>query len=481
MAKQPPISKPWRILFPGKLYKQLHDHLFSGDNDEHAAVVLAGIAETVSDIRLLAHSLYLAMDRQDFVPGQHSYRTLRPEFVTEKIWQARKEGLVYLAVHNHRGNNSVDFSDIDLRSHERGYPALLNINRGRPVGALVFAKNAVAGDIWLSGNQRTRLTNGIVVGPSRKTLTARPFSPSQRRHSRYDRQVRLFGDRGQDILGEAKVAIIGLGGIGSLLSEYLGRLGVGRFVLIDPDRVETSNLCRLVGAKRWDDGSWLIGSKRFPWLQKKVARRKVSIAKRNIKRANRNARVEKLPSDFFDPEVARRMTDCDYMFLAADTTRARLLFNAIVHQYLIPGSQAGAKIRCRSEDGKILGVHAVARPVHPESGCLYCNQLINGARLTEEIRSPEECQVRQYVNEPEIVAPSVITLNALASAQAANDFMFYMTGLTLPEAFSGYVRFEPLSRKISPDRTRTDADCCHCGQSRSSCFARGDMSELPGF
>ena len=48
---------------------------------------------------------------------------------------------------------------------------------------------------------------------------------------------RLFGDAGQAILREAKVGIIGLGGVGMLLAEYLGRLGVGHFVLIEPERV----------------------------------------------------------------------------------------------------------------------------------------------------------------------------------------------------------------------------------------------------
>ena len=481
MAKRMSVSKPWRILFPARLYAQLHGHLFPGDKDEHAAVLLASIAETASDVRLLVRTLHRAVDGKDFVPGQHSYRTLRANFVTEKIWQARNEGLIYLAVHNHRGTNSVNFSNTDLWSHERGYPALLKINHDRPVGALVFAERALAGDIWLPGGQRTHLTNGIIVGQRRQVLTAGLLVQGQRQYSRYDRQVRLFGDSGQDIIGKAKVAIIGLGGAGSLLSEYLGRLGVGHFVLIDSDRVETTNLCRLVGAKHWDDGSWFFGAGGFPWLQKRIARRKVSIAKRNIRRANRNACVKKIAKDFFASGVAEDLKDCDYMFLAADTMRARLLFNAIVHQYLIPGSQAGVKILSRPEDGEILGVHAIARPVYPESGCFYCNQLINGSRLTEEMQSPEERRAQQYVNDHEVLAPSVITLNALASAQAANDFIFYMTGLTHPEAHPGYVRFEPLSRKVWNDRTRTDTDCCHCSQSQGSCFARGDGMKLPSF
>ena len=55
------------------------------------------------------------------------------------------------------------FSADDLASHERGYPALLDITKGGPVGALVFAKKAVAGDIWTSQG-RIALSHATVIG-----------------------------------------------------------------------------------------------------------------------------------------------------------------------------------------------------------------------------------------------------------------------------------------------------------------------------
>ncbi|MFP3415922.1 ThiF family adenylyltransferase, partial [Bacillus sp. SIMBA_074] len=68
----------------------------------------------------------------------------------------------------------------------------------------------------------------------------------------YDRQARIFGDRGQAILASSKVAVVGLGGIGSLIGEYLARLGVGELLYIDPDRLDPTNLPRVVGARRSD-------------------------------------------------------------------------------------------------------------------------------------------------------------------------------------------------------------------------------------
>ena len=53
---------------------------------------------------------------------------------------------------------------------------------------------------------------------------------------------------GQGLLSKCRVGIIGLGGIGSILAEYLARLGVGDFCPVHDDHVEESNLSRIVGA-----------------------------------------------------------------------------------------------------------------------------------------------------------------------------------------------------------------------------------------
>lgn len=63
---------------------------------------------------------------------------------------------------------------------------------------------------------------------------------------RYSRQI-LFnpiGERGQQLLGERHVLIIGVGTLGTLSSEALARAGVGKITLVDRDYIEWSNLQR---------------------------------------------------------------------------------------------------------------------------------------------------------------------------------------------------------------------------------------------
>ena len=64
---------------------------------------------------------------------------------------------------------------------------------------------------------------------------------------RYSRQILLpaFGIEGQQRLLDARVLIVGLGGLGSPVAMYLAAAGIGTLVLADFDAVDLSNLQRL--------------------------------------------------------------------------------------------------------------------------------------------------------------------------------------------------------------------------------------------
>ena len=466
--------KSWRLTISESLYSKLNFHLFPGDDDEHGAVILAGVSDSDRGLRLVARELYLATDGVDYVPGHQGYRMLKAEFIQKWIIRAREKRLAYLAIHNHGGDRSVAFSGTDLASHERGYPALLDIARGMPVGALVFARSAVAGDLWLPSHHRSTLNRATVIGNRRFSLYPTPRSASSA-SPMYDRQSRLFGDVGQELLRQTRVGIVGLGGAGSILAELLGRLGVGEFVLADPERVEITNLPRLVGAFRREGLS-------LSWIPQFVRHRfqkfKVRIAKRNIRRANPKAHVIALRKNFIDDDVALRFKDCDFLFLAADTMQARLLFNALVHQYGIVGIQVGAKIPV-DDDGKVGNVFCVSRLVTPEYGCLWCNGLISPGRLQDEAISDMIKQEYSYLNDPDVIAPSVITLNAIACAHATDEFLFHLTGLKHRDAEIGWFRWNSRSSKAGYDIPRKDSQCTECSLTDNSRLGMCDNKSLP--
>lgn len=472
----------WTLTIPQHLADRLFGHLFPGDHDEHGAIIQAGIVRSPSGLRLLARDVVLARDGIEYVPGKHGYRMLTGQFVTEQVVRCRNDGLVYLAVHNHGGGDAVAFSRDDLASHRRGYPALLDVMRGRPVGALVFAENAVAGELWLSASEQLPLRAAYVLSPTVRPLYPEPPPPPPGRPGEYDRQARVFGDRGQDVLSRLTVGVIGAGGAGSLIVDYLGRLGVGRIIVADPDRIELTNVPRVSGSTHADALPLLTAEGNPRWLQRlgrRFATPKVRVMERVVRRASRRTSIEAIMGDFVDDETARRFVHCDFLFLAADTMKARLVFNAIVHGYLIPGVQVGAKVPVDKATGAIGDVFTVSRPVWPSSGCLWCNQLITPAGLQREGETEAERRVQRYVDDEDVAAPSVITLNATAAAQAVNDFLFAFTGLTNADAPRGYWRLLPRARRVVLETPRKGASCPHCSVAEGSALARGDDTPLP--
>lgn len=473
---------PLSLTITSKLLECLMAHLFPGDQDEHGAVIACGIVETKRGTRLLARELFLARDGMDYVPGHYGHRALTPAFIARVSDYCADERLCYLAVHNHGGNDSVGFSGVDLASHERGYPALLDITNGGPVGALVFAKSAVAGDIWTPQGCRA-LDYMTVLGP--RIYRLYPSPPARPRHADlvYDRHVRLFGDAGQEILRSLKVGIIGLGGGGSLLSEWLSRLGVGHVVAVDFDGVDITNRPRIAGATQWDAMEPLVRS-RFPWLRNlgcRLAHRKVDVARRVARQANPAIRYDAIPGDVVDQETAKLLRDADFLFLATDSMQSRLVFNALVQQYLIPGAQIGVKAMVEKDCRQIGDVFAATRLVLPGagSGCLECHGLISAAALQEESLSEGERRAQRYVEDEEVPEPSVITLNALSAAQAANDLLFLFTGLYDEGVELKHQIHFARERLLSTVDFCSREECLDCGTLRRSRYARGDRGRLP--
>lgn len=476
------MKKTFSFHIDEPMFKRLYAHLFPGDGDEHGAVIAAGVAESSRGIRLLARDLILAEDGTDYVPGTRGYRALTARFVAETSDFCASENLCYFAVHCHGGKDSVAFLADDLASHERGYPALLDITCGGPIGALVFARNAVAGDIWTTGG-RFALDHMRVIGPRARTFYPSPRPRPPHADPIYDRHARLFGDIGQHILSQLKVGIIGLGGGGSLLSQWLAHLGVGHIVGIDFDYVDPTNRPRIVGATTWDAMTPLVYSRSrlLQWIGKRLAKHKVHVAHRTARRANPTIRYDAVVGNVLDEATAKLLTDVDYLFLASDSIQSRLVFNALVQQYLIPGSQVGVKITTDQKTGQVVDILAATRTVlpGPSHGCLECHELIPSSRLQEEALSSDERRAQRYIDSVDVHEPSIITLNVLSAGQAANDLMMMYTGLYVPSVTLTHQLHFPIERELAMVEPRAVETCPDCGMHPKSRRGRGDRARLP--
>ncbi len=458
------MNRDVELRFAQTQWDQLYNHLFPGDGCEHAAVILATLVERPGQSpRLLVREALLAQDDVDYGVSPQGHGRLAATFINRAIVRARNERMVYLHVHNHSSDMSVEFSDVDFASHERGYPALLDIAKGMPVGALVLGRRSLQIDMWWSKTERTKLKYCIVVSSRIQRLYSSPSRlPKAAYRPSVDRQVRFIGEAGQVQLAGAKVAIVGLGGVGSMVVQDMARLGVGDLLLIDSDKLEETNLSRMVTA-----------------IFRDVAREtpKTELAARYAHQVSPSIRCEVIEDDVAYEDVADKLVDCDFIFLCADTMRARLVVNAIVNQHLIPAVQIGSKILLAERTGKLEQFYSVVRHMRPGCGCMLCNGLISGFRLAIEEKSDEDWRAQNYGTEA--LNPSVITLNGIGASRATHDFLMDFVGTDIGRPTAGYYMYDVFKSAWLKTNPRRDKDCSECSEDAESRFARGSTVRLP--
>jgi tRNA A37 threonylcarbamoyladenosine dehydratase len=132
----------------------------------------------------------------------------------------------------------------------------------------------------------------------------------------FSRTELLIGKEGIDKLKKSKVAIFGIGGVGTFTVEALARSGVGKFVLIDDDCICLTNINRQIHANH-----------------ETVGKPKVEVMKERILSINPKAKVE-TQQKFYMPGSADDLLkkDYDYIVDAIDTVTAKidLIINAQV-------------------------------------------------------------------------------------------------------------------------------------------------------
>ncbi len=209
-------------------------------------------------------------------------------------------------------------------------------------------------------------------------------------------------------------------------------------------------------------------------LGARLATPKVKIAARVARQASKTVRITAVPRSVVDADVAVLLTDCDHIFLAADSALARRLVNSVTHQYLIPNTQVGSKVTVI--DSAVADIFSVSKMSSPGSGCLQCNGLIPASRLTEEATSAIQRRRQRYVDDENVHAPSVITLNAVAASRAVDDWLMTIGGLADPTISADHwVSHHPLTDEVVEHEPAKSPDCRHCGPSR---LAIGDGASL---
>lgn len=125
--------------------------------------------------------------------------------------------------------------------------------------------------------------------------------------NQFSRTELLIGKEAIEKLNNSKVAVFGIGGVGSCVVEGLARAGVQNFILVDKDIVSVSNINRQIIA-----------------THKTIGKPKVEVAKERILEINPNAKIE-IIQEFFMPDSKDIFdSSVDYIVDCIDTITAKI-------------------------------------------------------------------------------------------------------------------------------------------------------------
>lgn len=199
---------------------------------------------------------------------------------------------------------------------------------------------------------------------------------------RYSRQIMLpeVDIEGQERLRQARVLIIGMGGLGSPAAMYLAAAGVGHLVIVDFDRVDLSNLQRQI----------IHG---MPDLD----RSKAESARETLLALNPLIQVTAIDHALEDQALLEQVRVADVVVDASDNLSTRFAINKACVQVKTP-LVSGAAIRM---EGQVL----VYQPSQIEAPCYRCLY-----------RSEE--QIAETCSETGILGPVVGIIGSLQAVEA---------------------------------------------------------------
>ncbi len=138
---------------------------------------------------------------------------------------------------------------------------------------------------------------------------------------RFSRQVMLeeIGYQGQLKLKNAKICVVGTGGLGNPITSRLAAMGIGALRIIDRDVIELSNLHRQT---MFDEDD--------------VGQVKVEVAAKKLKKLNPDCKIEALAVSVNDYTALEVIEGCDVVIDALDSVNARYSLNKACVKFGIP-------------------------------------------------------------------------------------------------------------------------------------------------
>jgi adenylyltransferase/sulfurtransferase len=252
---------------------------------------------------------------------------------------------------------------------------------------------------------------------------------------RYSRQIMVpdIGGKGQIHLRESRVLVIGAGGLGSPAAFYLAAAGIGTLGIIDPDKVELSNLQRQI----------LHGTN-------DIGRQKVDSAQAKLTQLNADVEIKTYAARFEQANGAEIAKGYDFIIDGSDNFDTKFLVNDIAIRLDIAYSHAGI-VRLQGQTMTVLP---------RKSACYRC--LFNAPPPAEELINCQQSGVLGAV---------AGTLGTIQATEAVK----YLTGFEDGLLTDRLLTYDARSMKFHAVEITRNPQCAACGDKAARFAPAGDV------
>lgn len=263
---------------------------------------------------------------------------------------------------------------------------------------------------------------------------------------RYSRNEALFGAAGQAKIAKTRVAIAGLGGLGSHVAQQLAYLGVLNYALIDFDIITESSLNRVVWAVPADI---------------EARTKKIAVANRAIKAIQPESNVDMIDGRVSDASATTAVMAADVVFGCLDRDIHRLELLEKTSRYARPCLDMATDVIGAEED-LVYGGRVV---LCDGKRCLVClPELLNQEAIALDRMNPDlrEADRRIYgVDRADLAGtgPAVVSVNGVVASLAVTEFMVLVTGLRGP---AGQLTYRADRGTVSRSNDQPAPDCYYC-------------------
>ena len=447
------------IRFKNQALTNLRKTLLRDLSKEHYAVLLAK-RQQAGDITVFT-VVEIRIPGEDWYKSQHGAGlTLDGKFVGDVLSEIDQRVDVdsVIECHTHPfSQRNAWFSAGDDRNESDFVKWLHKIEPNRHYVSIVFTQTEYKARSWEMDKNGCPFHTPALIRTQK--ISEQIKSPDDTEDSpeigeMFQRSVAALGlDAMRKMTCQQKVSVIGVGGVGSIIAEHLIHLGIPYVNLIDYDKLELTNMNRIVGAC-YEDA--------------KQKRLKVECIKKHLQLINPKAVINAYPINVFDKEIESIIAESNWIFIATDTHASRYQIQNMAFKYFVPFITGGSKIEVKGDSIKSISGEVILVRMGDEI-CLRCLGKIKFDEVAKEIH-PDE-MVRHgliaggYVSGFDVKEPSVKTLNTHIATLAVDVFVNQFTERRRDAVITVYEdNYRP---KIYEDREtvkKRRVPCSICGE-----------------